>query len=583
MTRVFLLIACAGVLVSCAEPPPPPPTTTQPAPAPSPAQAPLFRDVASDTGLQFENFIGATGQYYFIEIMGAGGALVDYDSDGDLDVYLVQSSMPGGGNPADALFPAPSSHWPGNRLFRNDLNADGKLTFSDVTEQAGVGDTGYGMGVAIGDVDGDGHTDLYVTNFGPNVFYRNLGDGSFVAMPDAAGANDDRWSTSAAFLDYDADGDLDLYVASYVSFSLQYNKRCNGNGGQQDYCSPSAYTPLTDRLFRNDGDFKFTDVSAASGIGSAVGSGLGVSCADFNGDGLIDIYVANDQLANLLWINRGDGTFEETALMVGAAYNAHGVAEASMGVTAGDFDGDGDEDLFMTHLAQQTNTLYANNGQGVFTDATDRSRLGSASMPFTGFGTRWFDYDNDGALDIIVVNGAVVRVKSQMGRSAYPYAQSNQLFHNDGNAQFSDRTAMAGEAFAMEEVSRGTALGDIDNDGDVDALITNNNGPVRLLLNEAAGNARWLQVDLQGTSSNRDGIGAKVGVLRDGQDTLWRRAHTDGSYVSASDERVYFGLDDSESIVGVQVHWPSGLREVWRDIKVNSRVTLVEGDGEKLL
>ena len=542
-------------------------------------QAPIFVDVARAAGLDFEHFIGATGQFYFTEVMGAGVALLDYDLDGDLDVYLVQGSMLGDTS-ATPLFPAPQTHWPGNRLFRNELVERGELRFSDVTPDAGVGDTGYGMGVAVGDVDDDGDPDLYVSNFGANVFYRNLGDGRFEAVPDAGGANDARWTTSASFLDYDNDGDLDLFVTSYTSFSLLNHKQCRSSDGERDYCAPQSYEALTDRLYRNDGDFRFTDVSRESGILSATGTGLGVTGADFNGDSIMDIYVANDGWANFLWLGDGQGGFEENGMMSGTAYNSHGLEEASMGVTAGDFDGDGDEDLFMTHLAQQTNTLYVNDGTGQFIDATDRYNMGGSSLPYTGFGTAWFDFDNDGHLDLFIANGAVARIKSLVGASPYPYAETNQLYRNLGTRRFEDVTAIAGPVFAAREVSRGAAFGDLDNDGDLDIVVANNNGPVRLLRNEVGNRHHWVQVSARGMASNRDGIGARVAVLRAGAAPLWRRVHTDGSYLSASDDRVHVGLGDSDSFEGVGIQWPSGRREVWRDLGVDQHVTLEEGTGQ---
>ncbi len=377
------------------------------------------------------------------EIMGAGGALFDYDNDGDLDVYLIQGAMlDEKKKPSEAKFPPPKEWKPGNRLFRNELIPSGKLRFTDLTEKAGVGSNGYGMGVATGDYDNDGDIDLFVSNFGPDILYRNNGNGTFTdvtreAGPSAGspstGLDDPRWSSSAAFVDYDRDGDLDLFVCNYIDFTIKGNKRCFAPTGEPDYCSPSSYRPALDRLFRNEGGGKFSDVTQSSGISAAFGPGLGVTCADFNGDGLIDIYVANDGAANLLWINKGGGKFEENGLISGASYAADGVARAGMGVTAADFDNDGDEDLLVTNLTKEGSTLYRNNGKGQFDDTTIEFNLAQASFLSTGFGAGWFDYDNDGWLDLFAANGAVTLLPALRGQP-YPFHQRNQLFHNESAA-----------------------------------------------------------------------------------------------------------------------------------------------------
>ncbi|MGH9940523.1 MAG: CRTAC1 family protein [Blastocatellia bacterium] len=539
------------------------------------------------------------------EIMGAGAALFDYDNDGDLDVYLIQGVMlDEQKKPGEAKFPPPKDWKPGNKLFRNELIPSGKLRFTDVTEKAGVGFIGYGMGVATGDYDNDGDVDLYVTGFGPNVLYRNNGNGSFTDVTrEAAGLDDPRWSSSAAFVDYDRDGDLDLFFCNYVDFTIKGNKRCFAPTGEPDYCSPASYRPAPSRLFRNEGGGKFVDVTQSSGIGAAFGPGLGVTCADFNGDGLVDIYVANDGAANLLWINKGDGQFEENGLISGAAYSADGVARAGMGVTAGDFDNDGDEDLLVTNLTKEGSTLYRNNGKGQFDDTTIEFNLAQASFLSTGFGVAWFDYDNDGWLDLFAANGAVTLLPALRGQP-YPFHQRNQLFHNEINVatsgergfrneistatgrergsqrSFREVTNSAGPALQLSEVSRAAALGDIDNDGDVDILVTNNNGPVRLLLNQAAARLHWLQVKLIGVKDNRDGIGAKVTVIRKNAKPLWSRVHTDGSYLAASDPRVHFGLGNDSSVEAIGVIWPNGSREIWTKVKVDSINTLRQGAGK---
>jgi hypothetical protein len=433
------------------------------------------------------------------------------------------------------------------------------------------------MGAATGDYDNDGDPDLYVTGFGPNVLYRNEGNGTFTDVTRAAGVNDPRWSTSAAFVDYDRDGDLDLVNVNYVDFRVAANRKCTSPAGEPDYCTPKAYSPTPASLFRNDGGGRFTDVSKASGIASRPGPGLGVVCADLDGDGWTDIFVANDGAANHLWMNRGNGTFSEDALMSGTAYSADGRAEAGMGITAGDFDADGDEDLFVTHLLNEKNRLYRNDGQGVFHDATAQFALDRAAL--TGFGTEWFDYDNDGLLDLFITNGAVQIVDALRGQR-YPYQQPKQLFRNAGPPRyaFTEVVPPSGTALAFPEVGRGSAFGDLDNDGDVDIVESNNNGPARVLRNESP-RRHWLLVSLTGTSSNRGALGARVAALRRGGAALWRRAHTDGSYLSANDPRVHFGLGDDAAIEAVGVVWPNGRRERFTGVTADRLVALREGGG----
>ena len=536
-----------------------------------------FREAARETGLRFQHFTGATGQYYLPEIMGSGVALFDYDGDGDLDVFLVQGTILEPGKTAtDARFPLPAGSRPGNRLFRNMLKETGKLQFEDVTEQAGLSHVGYGMGVAVGDYNNDGYPDLYVTNFGGNLLYRNNGNGTFTDVTQEAGVEAGGWSASAAFVDYDKDGRLDLYVTRYLDFTVQGNKQCFTAAGDRDYCAPTAYKPVLHRLFRNLGNGKFQDMTQSAGITAAGGPGLGVVCADFNGDGWPDIYVANDGAPNLLWLNNGNGTFRESALLSGAAYSADGVARAGMGVTAGDFDGSGNESLLVTNLSREGATLYRNNGRGEFTDSSMELRLYQPTYPHTGFGVQWFDYDNDGRLDLFIANGAVTMMELLRG-TPYPFNQRNLLLHNEG-AGFRDASSAAGPAFQLSEVGRGAAFGDLDNDGGIDIVVSNNNGPARLLLNQTAPRGHWLEVLLQGVKCNRDGIGARVAVLIKGQKPVWRRTHTDGSYLSASDVRVHFGLGQNTQ-AQVLIDWPDDTKETWSSIHADSVVTLREGTG----
>ena len=492
--------------------------------------------------------------------------------DGDLDVLLLQGrALEGHGLAAG-----------GHRLFRNDVppSSGPSLRFTDVTARAGFAPGDYGMGVAVGDYDNDGDPDVYMTNFGPNRLYRNNGDGTFADVTSAAGPglDDPRWSTSASFSDYDADGDLDLFVANYVDFTVAGAKACHEPAGARDYCGPLQFRPLPDRLFRNNGNGTFADVSESAGIARTSGSGLGVAAADFNQDGRSDFYIANDGMANNLWLNRGNGTFADEALLSGTAFNADGRPEGSMGLAVGDPDNDGDDDIVATNITRETHAFYRNLGQGQFEDARVASGLAGATAPHTGFGTDWIDYDNDGWLDLFVANGAVTMIEALRG-DPFPFRQPNQLLRNDRGGTLRDVTSQAGPALAQSEVSRGAAFGDVDNDGDVDVLVTTNNGPARLLLNETRSRHHWLEVRLEGMSDNRQGLGARVGLRRADGTMLWRRAHTDGSYLSSSDPRVHFGLGPSAEVDSVVVYWPRGLREEWQTAGVNRIVTLKQGTG----
>ncbi len=540
-----------------------------------------FSEGAARTGLDFTHFNGMSGRYYFPEMIPAGAGLLDYDNDGDLDVYLVQGRLlDAGPNRNEGSSPA-ASRRPGGRLLRNDLRVepDGtrSVRFTDVTERSGIEARGYGMGVVAGDVTNDGCTDLYLTNLGANQLFRNDCDGTFTDVTESSGAEGGGWSVSAAFVDYDRDGWLDLYVGNYVQYSIETDRPCTGLAGRRDYCTPEVYAPQADRLYRNRGDGRFTDETVTALAGAAFGPALGVSTADFDGDGWIDVYVANDVHQNLLWINQRDGTFRDRGLVSGAALSGDGVAEASMGVDAGDFDNDGDFDLFMTHLPTEGNNLYENDGAGFFEDVSIRTGLGPASRGHTGFGAAWLDADNDGWLDLLAVNGAIEAIDGR-GDHPFPYDETNLLFRNLRNGRFEDVTAGAGAAFRRSEISRGAAFGDLDNDGDTDVVVSNNSGPARLLLNEVGNRSHWLGLRLLGSGVERDMLGARVAVTSAGE-TRWRHVRTDGSYASAHDPRVLVGLGASAEAPRVRVVWASGRVEEWRDLPVDAYTTLTEGQG----
>jgi enediyne biosynthesis protein E4 len=520
-----------------------------------------------------------SGQFYIPEVLAPGVALFDYDQDGDLDVYLVQGQPLGPGAP-----PSRGGTPLTDRLYRNDLRveADGtrRLRFTDVTALSGIDARGYGMGAAVGDIDNDGRPDLYLTKFdAPNQLFRNKGDGTFADVSKASGTASASWSVSASFVDIDSDGWLDLYVGNYLRYTLASNTRCQSPSGAADYCTPDSYQPLPDRLYRNQRNGTFVDVSAWSQISRAFGPALGVSTADFNGDGWMDIYVANDGQENQLWINRKDGTFENRGLLAGVALPLTGKAEGSMGVDAGDIDDDGDEDLMVTELTGEGTNVFVNDGSAVFEDSGTRTGIGPASMGFTGFGAAWFDYDNDGRLDLLAVNGAVQLIEAlRQAGDKFPVHQRKTLFRNTGGGRFEDVSARAGVVFALSEVGRGAAFGDVDNDGDVDVLVGNNNGPVRLLVNQAAGSNHWVGLRLVG-ANGRDQVGARVRVSTSGA-VRHRRARADGSYGSANDPRVHVGLGASATPSDVTVQWPSGRLETFASVPADRYTTLTEGTGK---
>ena len=537
----------------------------------------VFKEVAEQVGLRFQHYNGMTGKFYLPEITGSGGALFDFDNDGDLDVFLVQgNTLEPNTQPGATLFPWRGPETPRGRLFRNDLNAKGaQLSFTDVTSQSGIVATGYGMGVAVGDINNDGLPDLYLTNLGSNQMYLNKGGGKFTDVTKESGTDDPRWSTSASFFDYDRDGWLDLMVVNYADFTVANSPNCFASNTARDYCTPRVFRSPGNRLFHNKGNGVFEDVTVSAGVSKEFGHGLGIVTADFNNDGWIDVYVANDGDQNQLWTNQKNGTFVNEALLAGAAVNRNGQTEAGMGVDVGDFDGNGTDDIFVTHLMDEINALFVNLGQAVFEERTREAGLGMPGRRFTGFGTLFFDYDNDGWLDLFVANGAVQLIQELVRqKNPFPLGQPNQLFRNTGKGGFVEIMDQA--ELQPLEVSRGAVVGDVDNDGDADVLVTNNNGPARLLLNQVGNQNHWLGLRVIG-KSGRDMLGALVEIVVTENNVLRRRVRTDGSYLSGNDPRLLVGLGQSLKVKAVRVRWPGGITEEWKDVRVDQYTTLKEG------
>ncbi|MCP3978096.1 MAG: CRTAC1 family protein [bacterium] len=527
----------------------------------------LLADITRESGIRQPATPRTDGTFFLPEIMGAGVALFDQDGDGDLDILRLRHPDPG--RPAE---PAP------DRLYRR--MADGR--YVEVGEAAGLADEGYGQGVAIGDVDNDGDLDVYLANYGTDQLYRNQADGTFRRETETAGIEDHRWSSSATFCDFDRDGWLDLYVAHY----LHYEQRgdCTHGSGSRDYCAPELFDGVADSLYRNNGDGTFTDVSDESGIAggpTASAKGLGVFCADLTEDGWPDFFVANDGERNQLWVNRRDGTFADEAVVRGLAVNREGAPEASMGIAPGDLDGDGRDELFLTHIAQETNTLYAARAGGLFADRTVEHGLGIDDLPHTGFGCGLFDLDHDGDRDLAWVNGRVYRGPIVEGADLGPfwnlYAERNELRINDGSGRFVAATEPTGGFREAVEVSRGLALGDLDDDGDLDIVVSENGGGLRIYRNDAAPAERhWLRV--RALTGPRDATGARVTLVAG--DRRWSAVVQNAtSYQSAGDLRLHFGLGDVGRVERIEVLWPDGGRETFDGVGVDRSVTVVRGAG----
>ncbi|MCH7761368.1 CRTAC1 family protein, partial [candidate division TA06 bacterium] len=487
-----------------------------------------FTDVSSTAGIQFKHAHGGTGKKVLIETMGPGAAFWDYDNDGDQDLFVVNSGI---------LQGFQFERNPQNVLYRN--NGDG--TFTDITETTGLGETGYGMGVAVADYDNDGYLDLFLANFGTNHLYHNNGDGTFTDVTQKAGVGDERWGTSASFADVNSDGLLDLYVTNFLNLSLDNPKLCKDKKrGIRIYCGPLQFDGVSDILYMNNGDGTFTDVSNASGISNPVGKGLGVVFVDYDNDGDVDIFIANDSVRNFLYQNDGKGTFTEVTLQSGVGYNEDGKAQAGMGTDAGDYDNDGYLDIFVTNFSDDVNTLYHNNGDKTFEDVSYLTGVGEPSYPYVGWGTNFFDYDNDGDQDLLVVNGHPLYSLEERIEEE-PTAQGDLLFENQGNGTFIDVSLKSGDYFHTERVGRGLAVGDYDNDGDIDLFVTNNNQEANLLRNDGGNQNNWLMIKTIGTKSNRDGIGARIKVFS-GELTQMDEVRSGTSYLCQNDLRVHCGF-----------------------------------------
>lgn len=594
------LLATGVVLLGCKKPETPAPAAAggvpqaevippRPPAVPVPA-SPAWSDATKETGLDFIHHNGMSGQWYMPEMVGPGAALFDFDGDGDLDLFIVQGTKLAPDSPLPGPPAATAGHGWHHRLYRNDLNpntAPAQVRWVDISAAAGLKDlpSDYGMGVAVGDYDNDGWPDLYLGNLGPNRLLRNDGGKRFVDVTEAAGGNlgDPHWSTSATWFDFDRDGHLDLFACNYIDFTFDRHRQCLTKTGSPDYCGPTVYPHLTDRLWRNQGDGTFEDVSGLAGLLGRAGAALGVVAADFDLDGWPDLLVANDGMANFLWLNQRDGTFKESALERGVAFNGMGASEANMGVVAADFDEDGDDDIVITHLDGEKNTLWENWDRGWFSDITAAAGMDGPTRAFTGFGLVAADFNLDGWLDLLSANGAV-RVNEAQRKAGVelPMLQHAQLFLGLPKARFTEVTNVP--ALRVPEIGRGLALGDVDNDGDLDAVFANNHGPARLVLNRADGSAAWAGFDLRlPKQGGRSAHGATILVeLSDGR-TLHRRCASDGSYASALDPRVVFGLGSAGATVKtVRVRWPDGRQEQWEGRAAGSYHVLAPGTGSVL-
>ncbi|MBP1607321.1 MAG: ASPIC/UnbV [Acidobacteria bacterium] len=534
----------------------------------SAAAKPPFRDVTRDAGITFQHH-AAPEKKYIVESMSGGVALFDFDNDGLLDIYFVDSlTVETAADPKAAR----------SALYRN----LGHFKFEDVTDRAGVGHPGWGMGVCTADVDGDGWEDIYVTNLGPNTLYRNKGDGTFADVTETAGVAGGGWSAGCGFADYDRDGDLDLFVSRYVKIDLanlpQFgkDKTCEYRGIAVQ-CGPRGLPGEGDFLFRNEGNGRFTEVGKAAGVSDPREYfGLGIAWLDFNDDGWPDLYVANDSTANFLYVNQKDGTFKDQAFPLGVAVSEDGSEQGSMGVALGDYTNTGKFAIYVTNFAEEYNNLFRNEGTH-FVEAAFRSRTGPVSLPFVGWGNAFLDYDNNGWLDMVAVNGHVYPQldKARLGASA-GYRQRKLFYENRGDGTFDEVAAKFGAVFTEERVSRGLAIGDLDNDGRIDIVVNDLDGTPQVLHNEVAGAGNWILVKLKGTGKNAGAIGAVVKV-KAGALAMTRLVQSGTSYISQDDKRQHFGLGGATEVDVIEVLWPDGTTTRQERVKANQIVEIVQG------
>ena len=525
----------------------------------SPGDRVVFTDVTRAAGIDFQHESGLSKEKLIVETVGSGLAWIDYDNDGYPDLYLVNGSRISENRTS-----------PGNALFRN----RGQGTFENVTGKAGVAGNGsYGMGVAVGDYDDDGRLDLYVTNYGPNQLFRNNGDGTFRDVAAKAGVDSRRWGSSAGFFDFDGDGDLDLYVVNYLDYDPDDNPYCGlPREGYRLYCDIRMFEGAADQLYRNNGDGSFTDVSSSAGIANPAGKGLGLTFADFDGDGHPDLYVANDTIRDFLYRNNRDGTFSDVTYAAAVGFDANGEPQAGMGVDAADLNRDGLPEIFVTNFAYELNALYRNGPDLLFEEVSERMGLGSGLLPL-GFGTRLFDYDNDGDVDVYVANGHIEN-NVHLYFPDLTHAQTDLLYENRGTS-FRDVSAKSGDPFTIPAVGRGAAVADYDNDGDLDIAVSNSGGRAVLMRNEGGNRNHWIAIRARGSESNSFGLGASVRVETE-QGTQVGQVNNVASYLSANDLRVYFGLGRQQQVRSVEVSWPSGRKQILSNVPANQILEVTE-------
>jgi enediyne biosynthesis protein E4 len=532
-----------------------------------PAASARFTDITASSGITFQHFSSHTSKKYLIETMGPGVALFDFDNDGRLDLFLVNGAPIADPSPKGTI-PQKTDprHW--NRLYHQERDG----TFKDVTEKAGVRGIGYGMGVAVGDYDNDGYEDFYVTAYGGNQLYHNNGDGTFTDVTAKAGVAGGGWSTSAAWVDLDGDGLLDLVVARYLQWDFEDIWCGEDKPGYRAYCHPDQFRPITPLVYHYDGNGHFTEISQKSNL-SKPGKGLGIAIADYNRDGRIDVFIANDSVPEFLYENKGNGTFDEVGLISQAAVDADGSTFAGMGVDFADYNNDGLPDLVVTTLAYQRFALFKNNGDGTFSYASQNSGLGAMTFLHSGWGVKFIDYDNDGTKDLLAGRGHVMDTVEQNFPQLH-YREPLLLTKNTGS-NFVDVSADAGSVFSQAWAARGLAIGDIDNDGKLDAVVTTNDGPAYVLHNETSTQNHWLTLTLIGHKSNRDAIGAEVKIVTPGGQQL-ATVTTAGSYLSSSDKRVHFGLGNNATVKSIDIRWPSGIRQTLTNVQGDRTVDLEE-------